>query len=144
MKSKLYQIFLILIIALSGCGTLGSFGIYNISIDKNQLSKSIDLIYTNYPQYKIPEKWKLYDTWKERGYDFLDCRIFYFAVPPEEMFFVSLLSDNLSINKTSISIRAVCRGNPKWLLQEDFSKDEIERIELRFKKEILSKINYDY
>jgi len=145
MKKYFYiPAFLFLFLYITGCGTLGSFSIMHFSVNKKVLSLSIDSLYLNYPSYKIPEKWKKFDDWKDRGYGFLDSRIFYFRNNPEEMFYVTITGDTSAQSHSQMSIRAVCRGNAKWLLQENFSKSEIEKIELKFESEILSKIPYSY
>ena len=145
MKYKFLPIFIVLII-LTGCGTLGSFDIINFSVNKEQLALAIDTVYKNYPDYEIPQKWKKFDTWNERGYDFLNSRIFYFKESPEEMYYVTFRGDKTTLpnRPVSIAIRAVSNGKGKWLMQDDFSEKEIERIESRFKLEILSKIKYPY
>jgi len=145
MKNYFLSLFCFLIL-LEGCGTLGSFKVINFSVNKQPLSLAIDSIYKNYPYYKIPEKWKKFDTWAERGYDFLDSRIFYFKDSPEEMYYVTFRGDKTTSanGPISIAIRAVSKGKGKWLMQDDFSEKEIERIESRFEAEILSKIKYTY
>lgn len=60
------------------------------------------------------------------------------------MFYITITGDTSSQSHSEMSIRAVCKGNVKWLLQEDFSNSEIEKIESRFETEILSKIKYSY
>lgn len=145
---KNYFLFLVvpLIVLFAGCGTLGSFKVMNFSVDKHQLSLAIDTIFKNYPNYKIPEKWKYLDSWDERGYGFLDSRIFYFKDSPEEMYYVTFRGGKTASLNTlaSISIRAVSSGKGKWLVQDDLNDKECERIELRFESEILSKIKYNY
>lgn len=73
MKKYFYiTTFLFLSLFIIGCGTLGSFSVIHFSVNKKLLSRSIDSLYLNYPTYKIPEKWKKFDDWRERGYEFLD------------------------------------------------------------------------
>ena len=146
MKTNYLSLFIVSILLTAGCGNLGSFRIINFSANKRQLTLAIDSIYKNYPSYIIPDKWKKFDTWSERGYDFLDSRIFYFKEIPEEMYYVTFRGDKSTPPKQpiSIAIRAVSNGKGRWLKQEDFSNMEIERIESRFEVEILSKIGYPY
>lgn len=146
MKIYFYHYLFFLILLICGCGTLGSFKAFNFSVNKQELSLAIDTIYKNYPYYKIPEKWKKFDTWEERGYDFLDSRIFYFKDSPEEMYYVTFRGEkaNPSIDPIDIAIRAVSNGKGRWLMQDDFSKKEIERIESRLESEILLKTKHTY
>jgi hypothetical protein len=134
-------IFIILtMIAISGCnigaGTLGGFDSVKFETDKKTLGNSLDTLYKLHPPYTIPDKWKDFDNWSERGYDFLDGRILYFASSPEEMFYVTILAGD----ETRIAIRAVHNGQGRWLKEEDFSTTDKERIERRFDSEIISKL----
>jgi hypothetical protein len=126
-------------------GTLGGFDSRTFPTSKRVLVKGIDSIYSQYPQYKIPEKWDSLNDWSQRGYDFLDTRIFYFSSNPEEMYYVSFYGDaNDTIQKdttrTSLSIRAVHDGKNGWNLEDEFSNKEKNRIENRFDQEIISKL----
>lgn len=60
------------------------------------------------------------------------------------MYYVSFVGDDESFKDTThidIAIRAVFIGNKrKWLKQEDFSKEEQNRIQTKFKVEIISKL----
>jgi len=104
---------------------------------------ALDRLYEDYPGYKIPDKWKDFDTWSRRGYNFLQSRIFYFKDQPEEMYYMTFI--DLSITppdskQVIIAVRAVCQSNGMWLLEEDFDERERERIEQRFDDEIISKL----
>jgi hypothetical protein len=138
------------ILILTGCGigagTLGGFDTITFPTSKRTLVKVIDSLFAQYPEYKIPDKWKKEDNWKERGYDFLDTRIFYFKSVPEEMYYVSFYGDandslQVDTTKTGISIRAVDNGaNYIWTKESDISSSEERRITKRFLNEIVSKI----
>ncbi len=129
-----------------GAGTLGGFEIINFPTSKRTLVASIDSLYAQYAEYKIPDKWKKRDDWKERGYDFLDSRIFYFKSEPEEMYYVSFYGDankliQADTTRTGISIRAVDNdANYIWTKESDISFSEERRINKRFQNEIVSKI----
>jgi hypothetical protein len=128
-----------------GAGTLGGFDSRTFPTSKKNLVQAIDTLFAKHPEYIIPDKWKTFDDWKTRGYDFLVSRIFYFNSPPEEMYYVSFLGDaNDSIqtdtNRTSISIRAINNGNSGWKLEKNTSSSDKERIEKRFDEEIISKL----
>ncbi len=142
---------IILSILLTGCigaGTLGGFETVSFPTSKSNVAKSIDSIYILFPNYQIPDKWKEYDSWSERGYDFLDSRIFYFKSDPEEMYYVTFIGDaNDSVQKvegiTSLAIRAYMNADKpgKWQKESETSSSERNRIELRFRNEIASKIS---
>jgi len=107
---------------------------------------AIDSLFAKYPEYKIPDKWKKEDDWKERGYDFLDTRIYYFKFSPEEMYYVSFYGDandslQTDTTRTGISIRAIYNGtNYIWTKESDISSSEEHRIIKRFQNEIVSKL----
>ncbi len=134
------------IIFLVSCGTLGGFEIITFPVSKNKVNSAIDSLYKNFPEYKIPEKWKELNDWQDRGYGFLDSRIFYFKSTPEEMYYVSFIDMEDDSTKqdvqlqTSLSIRAVSKGEKKWWLHKELNAKEQKRIENRFKKEIISKL----
>ena len=134
-------IFLTSLIIFS-CGTLGGFDTRSFLVKKSELNKAFDTLYSKFPKYKIPNKWEKFDDWQERGYDFLDARLIYFENNPEEMYYLTFIGDSIQSNSYTsvISIRAVCNGSAKWLLVSDFSKKEKERIEKRFDKEIIFKL----
>ena len=143
MKKEL-SFLLICVYFSSGCGTLGGFEPIYFDCNKNQVSEEIDSFYLKHSEYRIPNKWKNFDDWDKRGYDFLDGRIFYFLKPPEEMYYVTFVGDSAfqsSNSPINMSIRGISKGHPKWLLNEDLTEVEIKRINERFRVEILSKIN---
>lgn len=123
---------------------LGSFDIRVFPTSKQVLEKKIDQLFQEHPGYKIPDKWKTYDSWSQRGFDFLETRIFYLSGEPEEMYYVSFIGDSVMLanpNQIGIAIRAVHNASSKrWLLEKDFDKAQKERIESRFDKEIIAKI----
>lgn len=142
-KIKFYV--LIVFFALISCdGTLGGFNTIRFPISKKKLELAFDSLYTNYPEYKIPDKFQEYNFWSKSGYDFLDSRLIYFSELPEELYYVSFVGEEETFKDTShidIAIRSVFVGSKKkWLKQKDFSKEEEIRIQTRFKSEIVSKI----
>lgn len=142
-KIKIYSLFVLF--TLTSCdGTLGGFNTVSFPVSKKKLENSIDSLYFNYPEYKIPDKYQEFNNWAKRGYDFLDSRIFYFSQSPEEMYYISFVGDEQTFKDTThidIAIRSVFEDKKmKWLKQEDFSKEEETRIQERFKKEIISKL----
>lgn len=128
-----------------GCGTLGGFTPKTFETSNQNVVRAIDTFYSKNPEYQIPKKWEPFDDWKERGYSFLDSRIFYFKIAPEEMYYVSFIGDandttQLSNSSTSLSIRAINNGKGHWTLENEINSSEKTRIEERFDKEIISKI----
>ncbi len=131
--------------AFSGCGTLGGFALWKFPASKQVVVQAIDTLFTEHPEYIVPDKWTKYDDWKSRGFDFLDSRIFYFKQIPEEMYYVTFIGDaNDSIqanpNETGISIRAVSIGTPAWITEDKTNSAERKRIETRFTNEITAKL----
>lgn len=111
---------------------------------KTNIEIAIDSLYFNYPEYKIPSKWNDNNDWSKRGYDFLESRIFYFKDSLEEMYYISFVGDENTFKDTThidVAIRSVFMESKKiWLKQEDFTKEEENRIQTRFKTEIISKL----
>jgi hypothetical protein len=142
-SNKIILIMILVSFYINSCGTLGGFDNRNFPIGKSKLLQSFDHLYEKYPEYIIPKKWETFNDWHERGYDFLQGKIVYFKNQPEEMYYISFIGDSIEQSipyKCSIAIRAICKGTNKWNLENDFSKDEKERIENRFDKEIISKL----
>ena len=142
MRDKKF-LFIAVFIACISCGTLGGFESINVPVERSVLKKAMDSLYSTFPEYQIPDKWKKFDTWRERGYGFLDGTIFYFAKGPEEMYYVTFIGDSTEqahSKITEIAVRAVSRGSAKWILEEDTNKKEKQRVENRFRVEILSKL----
>jgi hypothetical protein len=131
---------------LMGCGTLGSIGeMIVFPASKNRLSIAMDTLYSRHPEYKIPEKWEGFDDWSKAGYDFLEGKVFYFKSPPEEMYYVTFIGDSETLadtTKIGIGIRAIYNGNYKgrWLLADSLNSKETKRVETRFNKEIISRL----
>ena len=82
-KNKIKGGILLVIVSLISCdGTLGGFNTISFSTSKRKIENAIDTLYSNHPDYRIPDKFKEFDNWSKRGYDFLDSRIFYFSQTP--------------------------------------------------------------
>jgi len=143
LKTKLFLLFLI-VICINCDGTLGGFNIISFPVSKKKIEIAFDSLYSQYPEYKIPSKWEEHNNWHKRGYGFLEGRILYFKERPEEMYYISFIGDEQTLKDTThidVSIRSVFIGNKrKWLKQEDFSNDDENRIQTRFKAEIISKL----
>ena len=127
---------------------MGGFDSRNFVTPKQNIEKAIDTLFVKKPEFKIPEKWKEYDTWKKRGFSSLDTRIFYFQSEPEEMYYVSFVEDGNEKQDengpTILAIRSIfTKRHNKWLKEEDFGVDEKDRIKKRFDREIISKLEKD-
>jgi hypothetical protein len=143
---KIAALLLIILFCLGcgfGAGTLGGFDERVFPVSKQRLAKAIDSLYKVSPDYKIPSKWQHLDDWHERGYDFLDSRIFYFKIKPEEMYYISFIGmpedSELNNRSATIAVRAVCDGKG-WSLEENTGWSEKRRIEDRFDREIIAKL----
>ena len=135
----------LLFFTLISCdGTLGGFNTISFPISKKKIEIAFDTLYSHYPEYNIPDKWREYDHWQKKDFGFLENRIFYFKEAPEEMYYVTFIGEEETLKDTThidIAIRSVLiRRKMKWLKQEDFNKEEENRIQTRFKEEIISKL----
>ena len=144
-KNKIKASLVLFIIFLISCdGTLGGFNTISFPTSKKNLEQALDALYSDYPDYRVPNKYKDFNNWSKSGYDFLDTRIFYFSQTPEEMYYVSFVGDEEIFKDTThvdIAIRAVFVENKrKWLKEEDFNEEEKNRIQARFKTEIIAKL----
>ncbi len=143
MKNVTLMIGFLLLLSCAA-GTLGGFESVNIGLSKRQLNIVIDSFYKIYQAYSEPQKWKVFDSWSERGYDFLRGRVFYFATEPEEMYYASILgsgAEPADSGQSLMAVRAVCSGSDKWFLNKDLDEKNIARVEKRFKEEIVEKLN---
>jgi hypothetical protein len=133
--------FAICLIVVNGCGTLGGWDDICFSVPKKTFEVQMDSLFIQHPEYKIPQKWNDLNDWSERGYDFLESWIFYFPSSPEEMYYVTIVTDpaNSTELKTTIAIRSVNMGD-RWFNHDEVNEKERERIEARFEKEIVSKL----
>jgi hypothetical protein len=143
LTTNLCLLFLILI--FTNCdGTLGGFNIISFPVSKKKIETAFNNLYSEYPEYKIPSEWQEYNNWSKRGYNFLESHICYFKEKPDEMYYITFIGDEETFKDTThidIAIRSVFIGSKrKWLKQEDFTKEEENRIQTRFKTEIISKL----
>ena len=124
-------------------GTLAGFNIISIPISKKKIEIALDSLYSDYPKYKIPKKWEGDNDWSKRGYDFLESRIFYFQETPEEMYYVTFVGEKETLKDPShidIAISSVFVGSKRKWIEKDFTREEENRIQARFKSEIISKL----
>lgn len=131
-------------------GTLGAFRQWTFPVQKIKMDHAVNILFKNHPEYLIPDELKDLDDWEDRGYGFLDGKIFYFKDHPEEMYYVSYFTyvegfeDEKDSKTTSIAIRAVHNLTPegRWNTSENIKHNdkEIKRIEDRFYNEIIIKL----
>ena len=135
---KNFAILFAMMVILSQCnigaGTLGSFDDRRFSLQKSDFLTVFDSL----TEKQIPDKWKDTAASIENTYDFLanDVTCLYLKDNPEEMYFVSYQGNS---KFTVISVRSVFR-NGRWAVKGDLDDEEIDRIETRFDKEIINKI----
>ncbi|HEV8511759.1 MAG TPA: hypothetical protein VGQ59_00690 [Cyclobacteriaceae bacterium] len=138
----LFSVFILGSCAIGG-GTLGGFPPIYFPTSKVNLEHAMDSLFLKYPQYSIPEKWKEKDNWSQRGYDFLESRIFYFKNDPEELYYVTFIGDQVMLRdttKVSIAIRAVDSESKTWQKYDELNDQQRSRIERRFHNEIIKKL----
>lgn len=89
-------------------------------------------------EQKIPDKWKETAASIQHTYEFLSANTtcLYFQESPEEMYFVSYQGNS---KVTVMSVRSVFI-NGRWFTERDLTEAESERIENRFDKEIVGKL----
>ena len=131
---------------LVGCNysrdSLGSSSGIFFPVSRKTLEVGMDSIFSKNPQYMIPEKWRDLDNWSQRGFGFLNGKIVYFKISPEEMYYVTILGDsvgNRSNLKTTIAIRAINIGY-RWFKYNELSDEDRKRINDRFNEEIVPKL----
>lgn len=143
LKRNLYLLFIVFIF-INCDGTLGGFNTISFPVSKKKIEVAFDSLYSNYSNYKIPNKYQDYNKWQYWGANSLEARTFYFSEFPEEMYYISFIGEEETLKDTThidIAIRSVFVGSKrKWLKQEDFTKEEENRIQTRFKTEIISKL----
>lgn len=152
-KNKMKKLIIVsVILLLASCndkiaGTLGSGSIYEFNCSEEKLNICLDKFKESSQYLAVPEKWKKYDNWEEKGFDFLKGKVFYLKGNndfEEEMYYVTVLGSSPKLkNIARTSIRSVFRmvgGTPRWLYFDDLSKSEAKEIENRFQKIILDKM----
>jgi hypothetical protein len=147
-------IILFIIIFLSNCkdkiaGTLGGGNVYEFNCSEEKLNKCLDSFYKKTKKLKIPKKWVEYNNWDEKGYGFLNGKVFYIKNDSgykEEMYYVSVWSDSITSAESYVAVRSVFRmfgDTPRWLYFEDISEPDALKIEYNFNKIILKNLILD-
>lgn len=139
------------LIILNSCnlgfsGTLGGGKTYRFNCSKEKLNFYLDSIEENSSSLKVPESWKKYNDWDQRGFGFLKGKIFYINEKKnevEEMYYVSVIPPVTGSNKAGVAIRSVFRAKEYllgWKTFEDLPRSEKKEIEERFKIKVLSQL----
>jgi len=121
---------------------LGEWPERTFPISRKKLTAAINHLNDQNVEYKVPGKWIEEDSSEIKSYFFLISTTFYLSDNPEEMYFVTLIGDSTMLadsSKTIIAIRSVYNDGA-WLRYSDERPAEQVRIEKRFDKEIISKL----
>jgi hypothetical protein len=123
--------------------TLGGWPERTFPISKKKIGDAINRLYKENPEYRVPDKWKYEDSSIRKAYFFLPSITFYFKGDPEEMYYVTFIGDDAMLadpSQITISIRLMNSGGSKWFKYIELNMDERKRIQARFDKEIISKL----
>jgi hypothetical protein len=125
-----------------GAGGLGVWNIHVFKISEKELIKAVDSFYKVNPEFYHIKKWKPEAEYWVRNYSDLKTVIFYFEESPEEMYYVTFVSAGTGDNPnySRLAIRGVENGKGNWKQYDEFNTIEQERIETRFEKEIIFKL----
>ncbi|WP_299701826.1 hypothetical protein [uncultured Pontibacter sp.] len=135
---KKFIIWFVVTVCLTSCnigaGTLGSFDDRKFRINFDEMQAAMNLL----EEQKIPDKWKETAASIQHTYEFLSANTtcFYFQESPEEMYFISYQGNS---KVTVMSVRSVFM-NGRWFTERELTEAESERIENRFDKEIVGKL----
>ncbi len=122
-----------------GGGTLGGSKNFVFSCSRREVLAKMDVFLELNKEYELPLKYSEQDDWSEKGYDFLHYRLFYFKNDPEEIYYVSLvkneLDENLDSKPSNIAVRSYFDFKQKyWINGVGWKKEDKKRIEARFTK----------
>jgi hypothetical protein len=121
---------------LIGCNGRAEFKARRFSVGKEKILSAIDSVYGLYPQYKMPDKWIVYDGYSERGHKYENEWKFYFSPPPEEMISVSIVSRG---EESKLIISSV-HDETGWHHENDMARSDIMRVQKRFDERIIPKL----
>jgi hypothetical protein len=127
---------------LFGCNVSGQIGsTFNFPTSKQNMELAIDSLYAKYPEYKVPAKWQAFNNFSPGASAYIEGKVFYFKSNPEEMYYVSLISGSgHHSGRVGLAIRAINKGSADWLQEQAMGYDDEDRIQARFKTEIISKL----
>ena len=133
--------FFILIIILPSCGTTGHIAFFNFNNSKSEVEIQILNVISKDSLYTVPPKWSEHT----KG-DYFERIYLYFKSNPEEIIQVGFSYDSATWKQSSscrLAIISIYQGN-QFQYERDLSNKEQNRIQERFEKQILSKINHYY
>lgn len=132
---------------LNIAGTLGGGDTYRFNCTEEKLNFFLDSIEEDNLSLKIPEKWIKYDNWEQKGYGFLNGKVYYIKgkeSDEDEMYYVSVIPPKENFNKNpGTSVRSVFRivkSKPRWLNLDDLYWWERRGIEEKFQEKVLSQL----
>lgn len=119
----------------------GRIVFYDFNSSKYDVEKAIVNMLKNDSSHSLPPKWKI----EMPGYN-VERFYVYFPSSPQEIYEIGFRGDSTIWNSTlNCQLAIVGQNNgTKWRFKDELSKEEINRIEIRFEKEILSKISFPY
>jgi hypothetical protein len=125
---------------------IGGGKVYKFDCERQELYSCLKSFYNKNLNYHVPEKWIELDLSIQPYYQDLDELSFYFRKTknePEEMYFVSLIKEELSdttfTKPSHVSVRSVYQTKEK----NSADNEEQKRTDTRFKTNILDKLNLD-
>ena len=144
---RLYIPFLAFFLFFNSCnypgdGALGGWDIIEFKTSEAKLKQAIDSLYKLEPSYKTKGNWKYESNEWLKDHYYLNTVIFYFNSPPEEMYYVTYVDNGNGDNPnfSRLAIRAVQISSNSWKRYQDVSKNEKLRIEKRFHKYIVKRL----
>lgn len=125
-----------------GAGSLGGWDRIVFKIPETKLKKAIDSLYKVEPKYYHIKRWKSEAKYWVKNFSYLRTVIFYFDEPPTEMYYVTFIPAGTGDNPnySTLAVRGVENGDGKWKEFGEFDVADQERIQNRFKKEIISRL----
>jgi hypothetical protein len=150
LMAKKICIFFIPTLLITSCiaSGLGSGKVFTLECTRGEAAKCLKNFRKEHPEFEIPDSLKKYDRWEQDGYSFLQGQVIYFSQKKIEMYYVSLiknkLTDTTSTQPSYISVRYFFDFKKMlWERASHLEKSELKRIDKRFEKEVLLKLNTD-
>jgi hypothetical protein len=126
---------------------MGGGEVYKFDCSRGELFSGLQSFYVNNPVYQIPSKWEQIDFTKQPYYkEFKGISLYFKATStePEEMYFVTLVSNSFSdttyTNPSYAAVRIVTDAQMKSI---EITKEEAKRTDRRFKENVLDKLITD-
>lgn len=145
--SKLIMALACICCFIAACNVSGQVGdTFQFRKDKQDLEAAIDTLLAKNPEYKTPANWAAGSHLPLSTSPYLENKTFYFQAGPQEVYCVTLIDDSAMSRdsaRAGLAIRAINNGGDKWLLEGDMDFKEQKRVQKRFEKEIISRLE-DY